>query len=299
MTSDPRPEPDGALGPEPPSWDAFDEPDPPGRARRLLVLAAIPWLVVAVLTVRTFSGPGTSTAAPGTPVGPTPTDAEAGPDAAADATPTPAPSGTPGPGPVALRYGARAAPGPADAASVATIVARTWLGAIGPEPELDVGAADGPPVYVDHLAVEAVDIPTPDAAVVTVMAVVLEAHEGSYTSARIVRIGVPIALDGTGAHPAGEPWWLATPDLAPRPVTWTPVDDPDALASAGAALETAGYGEVSVLELATSPTWPLRATVTAVAPGTDAAGEHVVWLRDHLGDLVVAGVLPTHEEVRP
>lgn len=305
MTPDPRPEPDGTPGPEPPPWDAFDEPDPPGRSRRLLALAAIPWLVVAVLMVRTFGGTGTPNATPGTtpgptPTGQTPTAAGSGPVPAAT-LPTPAttPSSGAGQEPVALRFGARAAPGPADAASVATVVARTWLGAIGPEPELDVGAADGPPVYVDHLAVEAVDIPTPDTAVVTVVAVVMEADQGSYTSARVVRVGVPIALDEVGAHPAGEPWWLPAPDLAPRPVSWTPVDDPDALARAGAALGAAGYGEVSVLELATSPTWPLRATVTAVAPGAEVAHEHVIWLRDHLGDLVVAGALPTHEEVRP
>lgn len=300
MTSDPRPDPDGALRPDPPPWDALDEPDPPGRGRRLLILAAIPWLVVAVLMVRTISGSDASTATSETPPRPTPTDVGTGPDhVPADASSVPAPSDTPGAGPVALRFGARAAPGPADAASVATIVARTWLGAVGPEPDLDVGAAEGPPVYVDHLAVEAVDIPTPDTAVATVVAVVMEADEGSYTSARIVRVGVPIALDEAGAHPAGEPWWLPAPDLAPRPVTWTPVDDPDALARAGAALETVGYGQVSVLELATSPTWPLRATVTAVAPGADVAGEHVIWLRDHLGDLVVAGALPVHEEARP
>lgn len=303
MTSDPRSGPDGTLGPEPPPWDAFDYPDPPDRSRRLLVLAAIPWLVVAVLILRTFSGTGASSPAPGTtpgptPAGPTPTAGGSWPDPTAP-DPAPAPSGEPGPGAVALRFGARAAAGPADAASVATVVARTWLGAIGPEPDVDVGDAEGPPVYVDHLAVEAVDIPTPDAAVVTVVAVVMEAHEGSYTSARVVRVGVPIALDEAGAHPAGEPWWLPAPDLATRPVSWTPVDDPDALARAGVALEAVGYGEVSVLELATSPTWPLRATVTAVAPGADVADEHVIWLRDHLGDLVVAGALPTHEEVRP
>lgn len=299
---EPRPVgPTEPLAPEPPPWETFDEPARPGRGRRLMLLAAIPWALVALLMLRTVTGEvPPAPAAPGSVVPstgaqrPVPTPA---PRPSAAASPDPASE------PVALRFGARVAPGPGDAAAVAVVVARTWLGTVGPEPPVEVGddeVADGdhPPVYAEHLAVEAVDLPTPDAAVVTVVAVVLDAVDGSYTSARIVRLGVPVTLDRSGAHPAGDPWWLPAPDLATHPIPFHAVEDPDLLTRAAAALGSAGYRDVSVHELATSPTWPLRVTATAVAPGSDAPDDHVVWLRDHLGELVVAGVLPGTQEER-
>lgn len=289
------------LGPEPPPWETFDEPARPVGGRRLLLLAAIPWTLVTLLMLRTVTADAPQ--APAAPVSAVPSTGTSAPEP----TPAPAPSVTTPPDPptdpVALRFGARVAPGPGDAAAVAVVVARTWLGTVGPEPPVEVGGdevADGdrPPVYAEHLAVEAVDLPTPDAAVVTVVAVVLDAVDGSYTSARIVRLGVPVTLDRSGARPAGDPWWLPAPDLATRPIPFDPVEDPELLTRAAAALGSAGYRDVSVHELATSPTWPLRVTATAVAPGSDAPDDHVVWLRDHLGELVVAGVLPTTQEER-
>ncbi len=295
-----RPEAEAAPGPEPPPWDAFEEPEPEPeptrRSVRLLVLAAIPWAVVAVLVFRTM---GTD-AAPA-PAAPSDVPSPIAPALAETATgPADVPS-APGAtdarnasthAPAAVRFGVRVAPGPADVAAMAVLVARTWLGDVGPEPSVEVGAAEAPPVYVEHVAVEAVDIPTSDTAVATVVAIVLDTADDTYTSARVVRLAVPVALDRTGAHPAGDPWWLPVPDLTARPLAWTPVEDPELLTRAGAALEAAGYRDVSVIDLATSSTWPVRVTAEAVAPGSERTGEHVVWLRDHLGDLVVAGALP-------
>lgn len=298
--------PDDDHDPEAPAWETFDdELEATGRGRRLVVLAAIPWLVVGVLVVRTWGtggpDPRSATPVPAVPAA----EAAATPDERSVEAPPPGPSpgATPRPDDVhdpaqaitALRFGPRTAPGPGDAAAVAAVVARSWLGAIGPEPGVEVGAAEGPAVYVEHLAVEAVDVPTSDVAVVTLVAIVLDHGDEGYTDARAVRLAVPVALDDRGAHPAGDPWWLAPPDLAARAPEWRTVDDPDALALAGAALESAGYRDIDVHELASSPTWPLRVTATAVAPGAETASEHSVWLRDHLGRLVVAGAIPAKE----
>lgn len=288
-----HPDRDQPLAPEPPPWDAFEEPERPSNGRRLLLLAALPWIVVAVVVARTI---GTSDATPRV-AAPSPTTTSPA------VSPSPSPGDravtTEAPGPVALRFGPRVAPGPSDAAAVGVVVARNWLGGIGPEPAVEVGAAEGSPVYVEHLAVEAVDLPTSDTAVVTIVAVVMDVEGDAYTDARVVRLGVPVSLGPRGAHPAGDPWWLPAPDLTARRPTWTPVDDPDALARAGAALESAGYRDVSVLELATSPSWPMQVTAKGTAPGGSTSGEHVVWLRDHLGELVVAGALPRDQEGRP
>lgn len=294
--------PDEDRDAQAPAWEAFDDAEPTGRGRRLMVLAAIPWVVVGVLVVRTWGvgGPDTGTA-PGvaapepaaTPAEPSLDAPPAGPSPMA----TPRPDGAHDPAQVitALRFGPRTASGPGDAAAVAAVVARAWLGAIGPEPDVDVGSAEGPPVYVEHLAVEAADVPTSEVAVVTLVAIVLDHGDEGYTDARAVRLAVPIALDDRGARPAGDPWWLAPPDLAARPPEWRTVDDPDALALAGAALESAGYRDIDVRELASSPIWPLRITATAVAPGAHTVQQHSVWLRDHLGQLVVAGAIPPKE----
>lgn len=302
---------DEVLGPEPPPWDAFEEPERPARSRRLVVLAAIPWLLVMVLVLRTVTGgsggvpqpvPTAGRSADGVGAAPAAETApelarDPSPDAPATATPPPAADDPPG-SDVALRFGARVAPGPDDAAAVAVVVARTWLGSVGPRPPVDVGTAGIPPAYVEHLTVEAVDLPTPDTAVATVVAVLLDAEGDTYTSARIVRLGVPIVLDRDGARPAGDPWWLPAPDLSVRSPVWTAVEDPEELARAGAALADAGYTDVTVGTLETSPTWPLRVTATASAPGSDTPRDHVVWLREHLGELVVAGVLPPAPEER-
>ncbi|MFN2558013.1 MAG: hypothetical protein ABR592_14325 [Nitriliruptorales bacterium] len=190
-----------------------------------------------------------------------------------------------------LRFGGRAAFGPGDAAAVAVTVARAWLGDVGPHLELGLGRA-GTGAYVEHLAVEAVDHPAPGAAVVTLVAVLLDSEGGTYRNARVVRIGVPVRLDRAGARPAGSPWWLPTPDLAPAIPKWIAVGEEHELTEAGAALEAAGYRSVAVRRLDRSDSWPWRVVALATAPGAATPSEHTVWLREHLGQLVVAGWLP-------
>ena len=68
--------------------------------------------------------------------------------------------------------------------------------------------------------------------------------------------------------------------------------DPEVLAAAGEALAAAGYAVTEVVSLGRVQGWPLVVTAVATAPGSDTPAEHVVWLREHLGELVVAGTRP-------
>lgn len=280
---------DVAAGqPSSPTWDFLEEAPsqrPTRRGRLAFAAAALPWAVLVLLLTRSFHRPEP-------PSSPPPEDAEA------MTVPSELPSSTPSMQEPAsgVRFGGRVAVGPGDAAAVAVTVARAWLGDVGPPLDAGVGRA-GTGSYVEHLAVEAVDHPAPGAAVVTLVAVLLEADAGAYRSARAVRIGVPVRLARDGARPAGAPWWLPAPELAPAPPAWTPIDEQTELAEAGAALEAAGYRSVEVRSLERSEGWPWRVVAVATAPGAGAPSEHAVWLRDHLGHLVVAGWLPLRASV--
>lgn len=310
---------------EPRTWPGWDDSGTgDGRAsttRRalLLAMAGAPWLVVAALLLRPVA-PTSTRGAPGSPLSPqvpasAPADAgqpapsggrasrpaasaAADPQDAADRRNAPGQQGAGGQqgtaGPATyLASGARTAATPAEAAALAVVGARAWLSSVGPPlGDAPNPAADGPGRYVEHLAVEAVDFPAPGHAVVTVVAVVLDVDGEAYTAARAVRVAVPLALDASGARLAGAPWWLTPPGLAPAPPAWTPVDDPELLTEAGAAVTAAGYLDVTVQALHRTDGWPLLVEVVATAPGAPAAARHELWLRQHLGRLVVAGERP-------
>lgn len=291
--------------PQAPSWLLDDEAvDPaaarPGhRGRLLLIAATIPWLIVLVIVGRAVVSP----AAPAS-------DVEAGVPTvgASAATAATAPQGTPtssgGPRrmPTAAYGGVagpRAAVTTADAAATAVVLARSWLTGVGPQlADVPAPPAGAPRAasYAEHLAVEAVDLPAPGFAVVTVIAIVLDVVDQGYGGGRAVRLAVPLRLDGRGARPAGDPWQLPAPDLAPEPpAPQTTIDDPAVLADAGSALVGAGYRDVDVHSVQSTEGWPLLVRATARAPGSDDATQHVVWLRVHLGALVVAGWLPQRD----
>lgn len=265
-------------------WDLDAEPAPAPRRRGpwLLAVGAIPWVVLTVVLLRPTAG-GTASASGG-----------ASPQVSG-VVDDPAPGATPGeptvPAEVATVTAAAtgAVPTVAEAGAVAVVVARGHLTGVGPVLAV-AGAAPAPDRYVEHLAVESVVHPGPGAVVVTVLAVVLTIEDDRYDAVEVIRLAVPLTFDRTGASPAGPPWRLPPPDLGDRPLTvGEPIDDPVLLTEAGAAVTAAGYAVDDVVGLAATVSWPLVATVDATAPGEAAPRRHHLWLRSHLGELVVAG----------
>ncbi len=279
-----------------------DEPTAPRRRRPVLLLAAgLPWLVLAVLMLR-GSGGVSQDATPLAAPAPSPSagaSAEASIEPTTDATTDPASpadgAGQPSEDPTTatlITSQARDTATIADATALAVPIARAWLTDVPPRLDLGIGQADDTG-YVEHLGAESVDFPAPGQLVVSLVAVLLHAEGDQYTSVEVRRLAVPLTVDRYGARPAGSPWWLPDPDLRVDAPSTTPVDDPEVLAQAGAALEEAGYRDVGVTSLARSDGWAWIVTATAVAPSGSAPAEHTVWLRPHLGRLVVSGWLPT------
>ena len=264
--------------------------DEPRRPRRLALLfvAAVPWLVLLLFLLRpTADGAGAQEAT--TPADPDPTWQEAsptaGPTATATATPTPT---TAAPTEYARVFGQTRSPAQV-AGAIAVIVTRAHLGTAGPAPRV-AGVEPGPPGrYVEHVVVEAVDMPAPGAAVVTVVAVVLTASEDQYDGVELVRLAVPVVFDGSRAAPAGQPWRLPGPDLSAGALAPAPDDDPAVPAAATDALTTAGYLDITDLQVASGDGWPVVVQFRGVAPDQTEPRTHVLWLRRHLDRLIVAG----------
>ena len=287
-----------------PDWmdaPSEDGPAPNRRLRRLLVLAAVPWVVVAGL-VFWASGDGSSSpdhtpvADSGTP----PSDPAGTPDAPGDAA-DPAPSAdgdVPDGSPsdehaldeellaLALQGGWRAEPGDGATVAVAVAVARAFLTGVGPTLTIDGIEAAHPDGYAEHLTVEALERPGPGAAVVTISAVVL--HAGEEQQVRQHRLAVPVDETGGDPRPAGRPWPL--PARQPAQATPTPTAEVDRehWPAAERALAAAGFGDAELRGLQHTDGWPVLASVRT------GQGDHVVWLRRHLHDFVVAG-LPLSE----
>lgn len=283
-----------------PPWVGWEDPDPSPPARRrppwLLAVGLVPWLLVAFLLTRSDTPDGASTSsAHATPSAAVPTDPPVGGSTVASAGSAAGPSGHSGvTGAAVTTSAARTAVAEDDARAVATVVARAWLTGVGPRLDLGLGGAPAGDGYVEHLVVEAVDHAGPGAAVVTVLAVVLRTDDGTYDAATLHRLAVPLRFDADGARPAGPPYPL--PATAPTPdpleVEGPALTDPDLLLAAAEALSDAGYADVDVVALGRTAAWPLVVTARARAPGAGDTGTHAVWLREHLGRLVVAGSRP-------
>ena len=277
-----------------PAWLAVDDLPPadaaPTRSRGpwLFAAAAIPWLVVVALLVR--------------PTGPAPDATVPVPFPSPTATPTPADAATGGPGSPAeasgddeltatiTSSGALIAVDEDEARAVAVVAARRWLTTVGPGASAPGTSADA--VYAEHLVVEGVDHPAPGAAVVTVRAVVLRVEGGDYGATEVRRVAVPLRFDAGGASPAGMPYALPVDDRTPVPIeTTAAIEDPDLLLLAGEALAAAGYRDISVVALHRTTSWPLVVTAEVSVDDTPAS-RLTVWLRPHLGRLVVAGTRP-------
>jgi hypothetical protein len=313
--------------------DLDDEPTnrrAPHRSRRLLVLAGLPWLVVlAALALANVPGPSEPSSPDRTDqvqvdeettegAGTDHTIAATSPDEAASADDTstwadrdtdppppdrPAASVAPPPSRedeladelLAVEYHGpwRPTAGAEEAMALAVVVARAWLTDVDPRLELDGLPSAGTGRYVEHLVVEAVELPAPEHAVVTLLAVLLEGEEE--LTAVVRRLAVPVAFDGDGAQPGGTPWWLPEPSLAARPPSTTPVEDLEELLAATEALHAAGYTDVALERLERTDGPAALATVTARTPDGETV-DGTVWLRRHLDRYVVTGLALTRAE---
>lgn len=170
--------------------------------------------------------------------------------------------------------------------SLATVVARAW--ATGVDPELPVVGVDPSqqPRYAEHVTVEAVHREG-ELAVVVLLAVILEQFDDGM-GAELRRIAVPL-VEGP-EHPAlaGAPWWLSPPSFAPAEVLATPDEDPEHLRAAEDALRDAGYRDIEVHGLGRSDGWAWIVDVAAVAPGGEPV-EGALWLREASHGFELAG----------
>lgn len=189
-----------------------------------------------------------------------------------------------------LRGRWRVAPGEEVLASAGIVLARAHLTGMGPLLAVD-DAAPSTTSYAEHLVVEAVEHPSEDTAVVTVLAVVLVDPEDGPPRVELRRLAVPLLTGGDPPTAGGPPWELPPPALpSPPTIALDDVDDDALRTAADAALALAGLGEQRTTGLKTAPGWPIVATTV------DAdEQERTVWLRRHLEGLVVAGSTLTGE----
>lgn len=287
-----------------------DELEPARRPRRRIALAvgfaAVAWIVVAFVLLRSGSGAPPDGRAGATAGDVTGTDglvadgprtdagegartadASGGPEAGeAGPTTTEGPSGASPAPPTAPGAAGRVGRDQAEALVIAVV--RGWLSDAGPD--LDV---PGVPVdrraYLEHVAVEGIDLPSDDLAVARTLLVLLVRDGDRYTDAVVRRAAVPLTVTATTVHPGGAPWWLpSVPDLTPVPPSTTPLDGEDERLAAIGALEDAGYEEVEVTDLAVTAAGAVVATVAARTPAGDPV-DGPVWLHATPDGLVVLG----------
>ncbi|MFA9445096.1 hypothetical protein [Egicoccus sp. AB-alg6-2] len=298
-----------------PDWmdpPAEDAAAPRRRLHRLLVLAAVPWVVVAALVAwrsapaeptRTTSGPaGTHETA-----GPSVSDPSSSPPADDDADDVAAPPAdtVPSAGDTTaaraaddevfvdpdlhveqLRGGWREMPGDGATVVVALAVARAWLTGLGPQLHVDVLGPRQPDHYAEHLVVEAIERPAAGAAVVTLLAVMLDASDEG--QAHLRRVAVPVDESGLQPQPAGQPWPLPVPAFTVTSPAVTDELDEAFRPAAEEALTAAGFTDFELRGLQRTAGWPVLASVRTSGPDGDE--DHVVWLRRHVNEFVVAGL---------
>ncbi len=259
-----------------------------GRATR----AAAVLLVVAALAIVAAPGRFTPGApGPGVGRGGDAATSGAGPGAGMDDVPPP-------PAPVASPAGAVTAPAEAPTGDLGLVEVRGgWRGPedLGTAVALAVltGGAHVRSLAVDArpplVAVEAVEQPGPDAAVVTLL---VAPDPAGPDADRAVRLAVPILLGPGRVRVGGPPWRLPGPDLTPAPPTGRPITDPALLDAARAALSGAGLDATAMRGVEATDAWPFVALLTAPdAPhAPDAPDARGPWLRWHLDRFVVTGL---------
>lgn len=291
----------------------LDEPQEPtrrglgARSWLVLVIAAIPWAIVAALILLPRETPPDPSAASAPDVEATrqapPEPIRPGDGASSDGLERPTtPSRTdhassdPRPPPAseapAQHDDAGTPTGARDRlAATATVIARAWL--TGVTPHLGIAGVD--PVdttsYAEHLAVEGIERRDPHLAVVRLLAVLVrEDPDGLVVDHR--RVAVPLAVDGDRVRPVGSPWWLPAPNLAAVELPAEELTDPGWVEAAVDGLLAAGLEDVEVRRLARTSRWPWRADIVATTP----EGERIdgpVWLRWTERGFRLAGLAPS------
>ncbi len=229
------------------------------RRLRLLLLAAVPWVLVLALVARSPSARTQPDVGAATPAHhpANPSQSPRTPVAAQTPDPTPATRAVP-PVPTAASEGAQAALAVRNALTL---------------PAGEHGAAS----YVDFAIPEAWERVGPHT-VVTVRAVVLHGDAEGWRSTRVSRYAVPLLDAEEGPTVAGAPWPVAVDDVRRRALPWTDADaDHGAVV---AALKEAGFSEISAVLLDERGGVPglLRARFSAAGATEPSRRRHVVWL---------------------
>lgn len=244
-------------------WDL--EPEAPRRPRRprsrLVMLAALPWVLAVFLAIGLWSGAdGRSTPAAAGAV-----------TATSPATPRPLPTASP------VRDPERS---PDDAAvrDVAALAVRSALSgpALGAEGSHGAQRAR----FVEDAVATGLE-PAGDMLVVTVSALVLEGGPNGWDTASVRRYAVPVRISPQGPEAASAPWPIADRPSTPHGSS-SPEADPAVVEAVRAALGLAGYRDLRAVTVSRDPALAgvLLAHVEATGPGEAGAGVWDVWLRD-------------------
>jgi hypothetical protein len=128
----------------------------------------------------------------------------------------------------------------------------------GIPPVLPIEGLEPPPstTYAEHLVVEAIERPAAGAAVVTVLAVLLDTDDGGATGDRPGRTPRRPHRRGRGRpRPGGAPWHVPGPELSVRTPGDAEVTDPRS-STAVDALHLAGFEGAELLTLEVGDGWP-------------------------------------------
>jgi hypothetical protein len=265
-------------------WDL--DPAPPQRSRpRLFLLAAVPWLVVALLALTAWwSAAATSPPAAATRVE---RPDEFGDEAVTRAS-TPVEGFAKAADPPAEPSLASASP-PAPAAHGHDEAALLRLGALlvraglhGPaDADGNAGETGERVRYADEAVGTGLER-LGDVAVVTVTALILEGGTRGWDRSRTGQYAVALRVSPEGVQALSGPWTLPPPEDPPGREPIPASTDAGLRERAIAALERAGYRQVDDLHLARlqGVTDIVIADVRAMPPGEQALMRQEVWIRD-------------------
>ena len=229
-------------------------PTAPNRRRRLLwLLAALPWLVVAVLLLARGGQAPTQGAVGSQPLH------EAGSHSTSEA-------------------------GDSHPAEILTASLHDdrLLAAAAVAVRTGATATDGlARRYVDTVAAESV-IHHGDIAIVTVRAVVLDGTADRWLRARPARFAVPVGAADGEVVALAEPWVLAPPTARPAAPAWRPLADRSLAPAVVVTLRKAGYRTIGLARLSVRHDLVgiVRSSVRARAPGERTVRRHTLWLSD-------------------